>query len=140
MTVIQPTPLLRTALRIDAAGSAPIGLLQTAVPAWLAAHTGLAVPLLAATGLFTLAYAALLLWLARKPRLPLATVRFIVIGNLGWAVASVVLAALLDGLTPWGVGYLAFHAVAVTCFATLQGVGLARSHAAPPRAAQGVLA
>lgn len=124
---IQPSRLLRIALAIDAAGSAPIGLLQTAAAVATARLTGLSASLLLGTGLFMLIYAAALVVMARSASLPQGLVRVVVAGNFAWAVACVAAAGLLAGLTLVGVGYLLFQAAAVTAFAILQRRGLAQS-------------
>jgi hypothetical protein len=51
----------------------------------------------------------------------------VIVGNSGWALGCVVLAAVHPQLTVLGVGYLLLQAVAVAAFAGLQAAGLARS-------------
>jgi hypothetical protein len=125
---VYPSPLLRAGLIIDAAGSGAVALLQLAATALLAAWTQLPQPLLLGTGLFMVGYTALVAGMARAPRLPVALVRFVVVGNVGWALAA--LALLLGGWvqpTTAGQAFVAVHVVSVLGFAALQGAGLARS-------------
>ncbi len=136
MPQVQPSRLLRTALWIDAIGSAPVGLSQVAFTAATAAATGLSATLLAAAGVFTLAYVGGLTWLARQPTMPLTALRMIVVGNAGWAIGCAMLAATQPGLTPLGVGYLLLQTVAVGAFSALQAAGLARSPRRPSASAQ----
>jgi hypothetical protein len=132
MNAVFPSPLLRAGLTLDAVGSGAMALLQLAATTQLAAWLQLPHPLLLGTGLFMLGYAALTGWMARAPRLPVALVRLVVFGNVGWAVAAAAL--VLAGAvapSPLGLGFLAVHALSVLGFAALQGPGLARSPRAP---------
>jgi hypothetical protein len=132
MTAVFPSPLLRAGLTLDAVGSGAMALLQLAASAPLAVWLQLPQPLLLGTGLFMLGYAALTAWMARAPRLPVALVRLVVFGNVGWAVA--VAALVLSGAVApslLGLGFVAVHALSVLGFAALQGPGLARSPRAP---------
>jgi hypothetical protein len=122
MTLIQPARMLRLALVIDAAASGALGLLQTFAATPLARVLGLHASLVLGTGVFLLAYAATLVAMARC-----ALLRLVVVGNLGWAAACIVLAVVGAGVASLGVAYLWAQAVAVIVFAAFQGVGLGRS-------------
>ena len=69
-------------------------------------------------------------YLARHGRPPRALLQAVIGGNLAWALAAGALAALLHPPLP-GLALLALHMVAVTAFALLQAMGLARSAPAP---------
>jgi hypothetical protein len=127
MTLIQPARMLRLALVIDAAASGALGLLQTFAATPLARVLGLHASLVLGTGVFLLAYAATLVAMARCAMLPSALLRLVVVGNLGWAAACIVLAVVGAGVASLGVAYLWAQAVAVIVFAAFQGVGLGRS-------------
>lgn len=132
MNAVFPSPLLRAGLTLDAVGSGAMALLQLLLSSALVAWLQLPQPLLLGTGLFMLGYAALTAWMARAPRLPVALVRLVVFGNVGWAVAAATL--VLAGAvapSPLGVGFVAVHALSVLAFAALQGPGLVRSSRAP---------
>ena len=124
MTLLVPSRLLRLALAIDAAGSGAFGLLQVAATATLATVLGLSVELVLGTGLFMLAYAALLVVLATSSTASRALVAIVAVGNAGWAVGCLALAALRPQLSALGVGYLLLQAAAVLAFAVLQAQGL----------------
>jgi hypothetical protein len=128
MSTIQASPLLRFALRLDAGISLASGLLLCAAPADLGARFALSPDLLLIVGLACLPYAALLWSLARRDRLAGAGIVAIIVGNLLWADAALLL-ALGYGASPnvWGQGYLATHVIATTAFAVLQWLGLRRS-------------
>ncbi len=132
MTHVHPSRLLRAALVIDAAASGTLGSVQAAASSWAASLLGLPAGLVLATGLFMLAYAAALVALARSTTVPGIAARVVIIGNVGWALGCVALAAFSAQVTSVGWGYLLLQALAVAAFAALQGAGLARSTPASP--------
>jgi hypothetical protein len=128
MDTLAPSRLLRLGLVIDALGSAPLGLLHVAGAAALAEATGLSEPLLFGVGAFTLAYAALLVWLMTQPKLFVPAVRFIVYGNAAWAPAAVAVGLLGGpGVTAYGWALVAVHAVGVLAFSAVQYRGMQQS-------------
>jgi hypothetical protein len=126
MKTLHTAPLLRLALGVDAIISAGTGVLHLALLPFLTAHTALPHTLLLESGLLMLPYAALLGVLTRAERVPVALVRLVIVGNLGWALGAL---GLMAWLSPPAVGllWLAVHALSVTLFAGLQTVGLRRS-------------
>lgn len=128
MSTIQPSSLLRFALRLDAGISLTSGLMLCAAPVALGARFALSPNLLLVVGLICLPYAVLLWSIARRTHLAGGGVLAIVVGNLLWADAALLL-ALGYGAAPnaWGQGYLATHVVATATFAVLQWLGLRRS-------------
>jgi hypothetical protein len=87
--------------------------------------------LLRETGLFLIAYAALVGWLASRSSVPRALVILVVVGNAAWTVASIAL--LFSGaVSPNLAGELMVvaQAIATGVFAELQYVGLRRSTSA----------
>ena len=131
MKTIEPSRLLKLALYADAAGTVSLAALQLALPSPLSQQLSLPVELLTETGIFMAAYAALLVYLANARRVWAAVIRFIAIGNLGWAAACLALAATsIVSPSGLGVAYLAFQAVAVIGFAALELAGLRASASA----------
>ncbi|MBC7897360.1 MAG: hypothetical protein H7066_18225 [Cytophagaceae bacterium] len=128
MRTIIPSSLLRTALLADAAASGLVGLLQVIAAAWLSRLTNFPQGLVLATGLFLLAYAALLVFTARSATVAWALIATIIVGNLAWAVACMTLLAI-DALTPTGVGvlFIMLQVVTVFSFAGLEVAGLRAS-------------
>jgi hypothetical protein len=138
MTLIHPSRLLKTALAVDAASGAAIAALQLALPGLLADELGLPMALLLETGLFLVGFAALLAFLARSGRVVAALVRAIVIGNVAWSAACVLIwATALVTPTALGIAYLLLQAAAVLALAAWEAVGLKASR---PAAAAGVAA
>ncbi|NRF65633.1 hypothetical protein HLB44_01415 [Aquincola sp. S2] len=131
MRTIHPSPLLKFALLLDAAGSGAMALLQLAASSALTDALQLPRMLLVESGLFMAGYAVLLVVLARSARVWSALIGVIAIGNVGWALGCAALWAT-GAVTPtgWGLGFLAVHAASVLLFATLQGLGLRASRVA----------
>jgi hypothetical protein len=125
MRTVHPSPLLKLALRVDGAATGAMAVLQLLLAASVAAITELPRALLVESGLFMAVYAAALFLIARSPRVWSALVWFIVIGNFGWAIGSIALAAT-SVVTPSGVGvaFLGLHAASTLLFAAWQAIGL----------------
>ena len=130
-TSLLPSSTLRRALWTDAAVSGAAGALQLAGGDTLAAAFGLPAPLSLASGVFLLGYAAMLVAMARAPRLHAALVALVVFGNLGWALACVGLpAAGVLNPSSLGLAWLLLQALAVAVFAAWEGAGWRASPAA----------
>lgn len=128
MRTIIPSSWLRTALLADAAASGLVGVLQVLAAGWLSRLTNFSHGLVLATGVFLLAYAALLVFVARSATVAWALVAGIIVGNLLWAVACMTLLAL-DAVAPTGVGvlFVILQVVTVFSFAGLELAGLRAS-------------
>lgn len=136
MKTIESSPLLKTALLADAAVSAAAAALQLLAPDLVAELTRLPRVLLVETGGFLAVYVAMLVAMARATRLRAPLVWVVVLGNVGWAVGCLGLAA--SGIAgALGVAFLLGQAAAVVVFAVLEYRGLAAS-ASVPDAAQPV--
>ena len=80
------------------------------------------------TGLFLIAYTALVGWLATRQSMPKLLVTIVIAGNAAWTVASIAL--LFSGaVTPnlLGEAFVAAQAIATGVLAELQYIGLRRS-------------
>ena len=128
MSLIHPSRSLKTALTVDATSGAAIAALQLALPGLLADELGLPMALLLESGLFLVGFAALLAFLARSARVAAPLVWAIVIGNVAWSAACVLLwAAGLVMPTPLGIGFLLLQSVAVLALAVWEAIGLKTS-------------
>lgn len=128
MSRLEPSPLLRLALRLDSVGSIGAGVLAVAFLQRLLPVLGAPQPWVLFVGLFMLAYGVAIGWLSARERLSAALVWCVVIGNGLWAAGSVALA--FSGLiepTSLGVALILGQALAVAVFAELQYFGLRRS-------------
>jgi hypothetical protein len=126
--MIHPSLFLRRALLADAIFSGVSAVLLSLGASALASLLNLPEALLRETGLFLVAYAALVGWLSTRPSILRPLVWIVVAGNAVWALASIAL--LFSGwVTPnlLGEAAVAMQAIAVGVFAELQYVGLRRS-------------
>jgi uncharacterized protein YjeT (DUF2065 family) len=129
--MINPSLLLRRAILADAVFSGAL-LLSLGAGA-LAPLLNLPEALLRETGLFLVAYAALVGWLGTRQSMPKPLVWIVIVGNAAWTAASIAL--LFSGaVTPnlLGAAFVAMQAIAVGAIAELQYVGLRRSGVALP--------
>jgi hypothetical protein len=127
---LTPAPLLRLALRLDAAASGVLGLLMLLAAPAVAGLLGLPEGLLRGAGLTLLPYAAAIAWMAARASLPAWAVWAVIGINAVWVVDSLLL--LLSGWvapTALGIAFVLAQAAAVAGFALLQCYGLARSRA-----------
>ena len=126
--MINPSLFLRRAILADAIFSGASALLLTFGAGALAPWLSLPDALLCETGLFLIAYAALVGWLGTRQSMPKALVMIVIAGNAAWTIASIAL--LFSGaVTPnlLGEAAIAIQAIAVGTFAELQYIGLRRS-------------
>jgi hypothetical protein len=126
--MINPSLFLRRAILADAVFSGASALLLTFGAGMLAPRLNLPEVLLRETGLFLIAYAALVGWLGTRQAMPKALVIIVIAGNAAWTLASIALlfsAAVTPNLL--GEAFVAAQAVAVGALAELQYVGLRRS-------------
>jgi hypothetical protein len=126
--MIHPSQFLRRALLADAIFSGIAAVLFTADAGALASLLGLPEVLLRETGLFLIAYTALVGWLGTRASVPKALVIIVIAGNAAWTVAS--FALLFSGaVTPNLLGEIvvAAQAIATGAFAELQYIGLRKS-------------
>ena len=126
--MINPSSFLSRALLADAvfSGVSAVGL--TLGVGVLAPFLNLPEVLLRETGLFLIAYAALVGWLGTRQSVPKALVLFVIAGNAAWALGSIAL--LFSGaVTPNLLGQIVMvaQAIATGVFAELQYLGLRKS-------------
>ena len=130
---IQPSVLLRRVLLADAIVSAAVGALMALGAPALQGLLGLPSSLLMLAGVALFPYAAYLVWLATRTRVPRAAVWLPIVLNLVWALDCGLL--LFGGLfapTALGVAFIVLHVITVLAFAELEFVGLRRACAIVP--------
>jgi hypothetical protein len=126
--MINPSLFLRRAIQADAIFSGASAVLLTLGASELAPLLNLPEALLSETGLFLIAYTALVGWLGTRQAMPKALVVIVITGNAAWAVASIAL--LFSGtVTPnlLGEGFVVIQAIVVGALGELQYVGWRRS-------------
>ena len=126
--MIHPSHFLRRALLADAifSGIGAVGFILGA--GVFASLLNLPEALLRETGLFLIAYAALVGWLGTRDAMPKALVAIVIAGNAAWTLASIAL-LFSDAVTPnmLGEAAVAMQAIVVGALAELQYIGLRRS-------------
>jgi hypothetical protein len=126
--MIHPSQFLRRALLADAVFSGIAAIVLTLDAGALAPLLALPEALLRETGLFLVAYTALVGWLGTRQTMPKVLVVIVIAGNIAWTVGSIAL--LFSGaVTPnlLGEAFVAAQAIATGVFAELQYIGLRRS-------------
>jgi hypothetical protein len=126
--MINPSLFLRRAILADAIFSGISAVVLTFGAGMLAPLLNLPEALLRETGLFLIAYAALVGWLGMRSSMPKMLVAIVIAGNAAWTLGSIAL--LFSGaVTPnlLGEAFVAIQAVATGVFAELQYIGLRRS-------------
>ena len=129
--MIHPSSFLRRAILADAIFSGVSAMLLTFGAGALAPWLSLPEALLRETGVFLIAYAALVGWLGTRQSMPKPLVVIVISGNAAWMLASIAL--LFSGaVTPnlLGEAFVAIQAIAVGALAELQYIGLRNSGAA----------
>ena len=129
--MIQPSLFLRRAIQADAIVTGAVALLQTFGASVLAPMLNLPHVLVLETGLFLIAYTALVGWLGTRQSMPRTLVAIVIAGNAAWAVGSIAL-MFSGAVTPNLLGYafIAVHAISTGVFAELQYIGMRKSGSA----------
>jgi hypothetical protein len=126
--MIHPSTFLSRALLADAVFSGVSAAGLTLGAGLLAPFLNLPEALLRETGLFLIAYTALVGWVGTRSSIPKVLVSIVVAGNAAWTLASIAL--LFSGaVSPNLLGEIVVvaQAIATGVFAELQYVGLRRS-------------
>lgn len=133
MSLIQSSSLLRSALALDAAACAGMGLILAAAAGPLAAPLGLPVDFLRGAGLLLLPCAVLLGWFAGRKALPRLAVYAVIGVNLLWIADSIAI-LLMGWFAPTGLGiaFVLAQAAAVAIVTELEIIGFKRSDAVLP--------
>ncbi len=123
-----PSLFLRRALQADTVFSGAGAMIFSLGAGELAPLFNLPEALLRETGLFLIAYAALVGWMSTRQSLPRILVAVVIAGNAAWTLASIAL--LFSGaVSPslLGEAAVAGQAIATGTLAELQYIGLRRS-------------
>jgi hypothetical protein len=123
-----PSLFLRRALQADTIFSGTGAVIFSLGAAELAPLFNLPEALLRETGLFLIAYTALVGWMSTRQSLPRILVAIVIVGNAAWTLASIAL--LFSGaVSPnlLGEAAIAGQAIATGTLAELQYIGLRRS-------------
>lgn len=125
MSIFASPRFLPRLMAADALSCAATGALQLGPADMLSRLTGLPVALLAGTGVFLLAYAALAAWMAWRPTPPRRLIGLVAVGNFAWAAGGVaLLASGWVAPTAVGMAWVLAQVVVVAVLAELQWMGL----------------
>ena len=126
--MIQASLFLRRAFLLDTIASGMMAVLLTFGAAELAPLLNLPEQLLRETGLFLIAYTALVGWLATRQSMPKLLVIAVIAGNTAWTIASIAL-LFSSSVTPNLLGqiFIAGQAIVPGVLAELQYIGLRKS-------------
>ena len=126
--MIHPSLFLRRTIQADAIFSGISAVLLTFGAGEFASLLDLPEALLRESGLFLIAYTALVGWLGTRETMPKALVAIVIAGNAVWTLASIAL-LFSDAVTPnlLGEAAVAMQAIVVGVLAELQYIGLRRS-------------
>ncbi len=128
MSFFSSPQFLRRVLLADALASGAAGLLMIAMTGLLQTLLSIPAGLLLAAGLVLVPYVAFVVFTATRPMLNRSAVWAIVVANMLWTAASVLL--LLSGWiapSPLGFAFVIAQAAAVFLLGELQMMGLKRS-------------
>ena len=126
--MLHPSTFLSRALLADAIFSGVAAVALTLGAGALAPFLNLPEVLLRETGLFLIAYTALVGWLATRSTVAKALVLLVIVGNAAWTLGSIAL--LFSGaVSPNLLGqvFIVAQAIATGVFAELQYIGLRKS-------------
>lgn len=118
---------LRAVLLIDAAVTGANGLAYVMAATLLTTLLGPPVPFLIGIGVFLVCYAVVILLVGRARSTPPTGVKFAIVLNIAWPVASVIHVIAADWLTPAGRVWGGLQALVVLGFAVAQVIGLRRT-------------
>ena len=126
--MIESSAFLRRAIQADAIFSGASAVILTIGGGEIAPLLNLPEALLRETGLFLIAYTALVGWLATRSTVAKALVLLVIVGNAAWTLGSIAL--LFSGAVSPNLGgelMVVAQAIATGVFAELQYVGLRKS-------------
>ena len=126
--MIQASLFLRRAFLLDTIASGMMAVLLTFGAGELAPLLDLPEQLLRETGLFLIAYTALVGWLGTRASVPKLLVVIVIAGNAAWTIAGIAL--LLSGAVSPNLDgelFIVAQAIGTGVLAELQYVGLRRS-------------
>jgi hypothetical protein len=127
---MQLSNFLRIVLKLDSASCLGTGALVLPAAGALQYPLGIDAVLLRAAVAPLIPVGLYMLWLGIRREAAPGLVWLVILGNIGWAAASLVAAADLPGITPLGRLAVAGQGLAVLALATLEWAGLRQSRAA----------
>jgi hypothetical protein len=121
---------LRTLLKLDSASCLGMAALVLPTAGALQASLGIDAALLRAAAAPLIPLGLFILWLGLRREAAPALVWLVIMGNIGWAAATLITAANLPGISPVGQLAVTGQGLAVLALAMLEWAGLRQSRAA----------
>jgi hypothetical protein len=127
---VQFSNFLCTILKLDAASCLGMAALVLPAAGTLQGPLGIEAELLRAAATSLVPIGLFILWLGTRRAGPAAFVGLVILGNLGWAAASLMAAADLPGITAVGQALVGGQGLVVLGLALAEWAGLRQSGAA----------
>ncbi len=127
---MQLSNFLRTILKLDAASCLGMAALTLPAAGALQLPLGIGSSLLQAAAAALVPIGLFMLWLGSRREAPAAYVWLVILGNLGWTIASLFAASTIPGITSLGQVAVTGQALAVLVLALAEWFGLRQSQAA----------
>ena len=118
---------LRAVLKLDAASCLGMAAIVLPGAAILAAPLGIDSAMLRGAALSLIPIGLFILWLGTRRQAPAAAHYLVIVGNIGWAAASLLTAFELPGITPLGTLALTGQGLAVLALAVFEWRGARQS-------------
>jgi hypothetical protein len=118
---------LRAVLKLDAASCLGMAAIILAGSASMSGPLGVESPILQGAALSLIPIGLFILWLGIRREAPAVLVYLVIVGNAGWAAASLAAAFELPGITPLGTLLVAGQGLAVFGLAMLEWIGVRQS-------------
>lgn len=124
---MQLSNFLRTVLKLDAASCLAMAAMVIPMAGMLQEPLGIEAGALSAAAASLILIGLFVLWLGTRREAPAALVAIVVLGNIGWAVASFAAAGSLPAITVLGQAVVAGQGLAVLALAIAEWAGLKSS-------------
>ena len=124
---MQLSNFLRTVLKLDAASCLAIAAIVIPMAGMLQEPLGIEAGALSAAAASLIPIGLFVLWLGTRREAPTALVAIVILGNIGWAIASFAAAGSVPAITFLGQAVVAGQGLAVFALAIAEGVGLKSS-------------
>ena len=124
---MQLSNFLRTVLKLDAASCLAMAAIVIPMAGMLQEPLGIEAGALSAAAASLILIGLFVLWLGTRREASAALVAIVVLGNIGWAVASFAAAGSLPGITVLGQAVVAGQGLAVLALAIAEWAGLKSS-------------
>ncbi|HEU0284212.1 MAG TPA: hypothetical protein VFR52_03605 [Sphingomicrobium sp.] len=124
---MQLSNFLRTVLKLDAASCLAMAAIVIPMAGMLQEPLGIEAAALGAAAASLIPIGLFVLWLGTRREAPAALVAIVILGNIGWAVASFAAAGSLPAITFLGQAVVAGQGLAVLALAIAEWAGLKSS-------------